>query len=477
VPGSQTNLAWDTLLELSDDARGPLHERLSEALRTAIRSGRLPAGSALPPSRTLAADLACSRWAVTEAYAQLIAEGYLEGRTGSATRVRWAGEPPAADGRAARPAPDRPRFDLTPGLPDLRAFPRERWAAALRSQAARVPFPDLGYPPAGGHPRLRRVLADYLHRVRGAAGTGDDMTITTGVVDGLVRLSTALFTAGIRELAVEDPSEYAGDTMLSRSIGSTGLRIVPIPVDEQGLVVDELVARPALRAALITPAHQFPTGTVLAPGRRAALLEWARRVDGVVLEDDYDAEFRYDRRPVAAMQGMDPSRVCLLGSLSKTLSPALRIGWMVTPPAWTERRRRVAVTPSPSILDQLALAEFIETGAYDRHLRSMRHRYHLRRDALVDALRARLPECRVSGAAAGIHLLLHLGEKADAGAVVARALRLGVAVVSLDGFRVRGNGSDPGLVLSYGNLDDSRLQESVELLAAAVRDGGARRRA
>lgn len=363
---SQTNLVGDLLIDLGRPGDGPLHERVKRALRSAIRSGRVEVGTSLPPSRQLAADLGCSRWAVTEAYGQLVAEGYLEARSGSATRVRWSGD---RDGDAERPAARRvpeARFDLAPGLPDLRAFPRRRWAEAVRAQVTTAAFTEFGYPPPGGHPRLRGLLAEYLGRSRGVSTTAQDVTVCMSVTDGVRRVCHALRTRGITAVGCEEP----GWTRLRQVIAAAGLEPVPVRVDDGGLRVDDLVGHAGLRAVLAAPAHQFPLGTVLVPERRAALLDWARRVDGVVLEDDYDAEFRYDRRPVAALQAMDPSRVVLLKSLSKTLSPALGIGWLVAPPRWTDALHRTDQTAtSPPALDQLAFAALLESGAYDRHLR------------------------------------------------------------------------------------------------------------
>jgi GntR family transcriptional regulator / MocR family aminotransferase len=462
---SQTNLAWDTLLELGEGRDGPLHARLSSALREAIRGRRLPAGSALPPSRALAEDLGCSRWVVTEAYAQLAAEGYLDARVGAGTRVR-----PLGQAAADRPPPEAPpawvpRIDLAPGLPDLRAFPLGRWVSALRSVAATLPYAELGYPDAAGHPRLRQVLAEYLTRVRGALVDPADVTVCRGVADGTGRVCRALRAAGIGAVAVEDPGWHR----LREAAATAGLRVVPTRVDGQGLRVADLDDDPAVRAVIVSPTHQFPTGVVLSAQRRGALLEWARRVDGLILEDDYDAEFRYDRRPVGTMQGTDRSRVVLLGSLSKTLSPALGIGWVATPPAWTQPLRATTGHLGwPSTLDQLAFAAFLQTGAYDRHLRAARKRYRRRRDRLVQALAERLPDARLLGVAAGLHLLVHLDGAVDCAAVVSRAAAGGMRVANLDTYRCRQDAIGPGLVLGYGNLADAQLDEAVALLAATV---------
>ena len=462
---SQTNLAWDTLLELGGGPQGPLHARLSGAIREAIRGGRLPAGGALPPSRELAADLGCSRWVVTEAYAQLVAEGYLEARVGSGTRVRPLGR--AAAGHLAAEAPPAwaPRIDLAPGLPDLRAFPLGRWVAALRSAATTLSYGELGYPDPAGHPRLRQVLAGYLARVRGAQVDPAQVTVCRGVTDGTGRLCQALRAAGITALAVEDPGWHR----LREAAAGAGLRVVPTRVDDQGLRVGDLDHDPAVRAVVVSPTHQFPTGVVLSAERRGALLDWARRVDGLILEDDYDAEFRYDRRPVGTMQGTDRSRVALLGSVSKTLSPALGIGWVVAPPDWVGPLRAAAGQLGwPSTLDQLAFAAFLQAGSYDRHLRAVRKRYRLRRDRLVQTLAERLPGARLLGVAAGLHLLVLLDDAVDCAAVVSRAAAGGMRVANLDTYRCRDDATGPGLVLGYGNLADAQLEEAVSLLATTV---------
>ena len=463
MPVIQTNSAWDVLLDLERPGHGPLHDRVTRALRDAIRDGRIGPGSALPPSRGLAADLGISRWTVTEAYGQLVAEGYLEARTGSATRVRWSRDPVPTGQRAAPLRPEAVRFDMAPGLPDLRAFPRRRWADAIRTEATTIAYAELGYPQPDGHPRLRRLLAEYLRRSRGATATADDVTLCTGVADGARRICHALLASGIDAIGCEDP----GWTRLRDVAHDAGMTVVPIAADNGGLSVDALAGHPGLRAVLATPAHQFPRGAVLTATRRAALLRWARETDGIVLEDDYDAEFRYDRRPVGTLQGMDPERVILLKSLSKTLSPALHIGWMVAPPRWTEAVRGEV----PPTLDQLAFATLLETGAYDRHLRACRRRYRARRDALVRALAAHLPGAVVEGAAAGLHLILRLPfSDVPPGAVVAAADRRGVRVADLASYHATADPTDRGLVLGYGNLADNAVDEAVRRLSAAVHD-------
>ncbi|WP_380169730.1 PLP-dependent aminotransferase family protein [Jannaschia sp. R86511] len=486
--------AQELLVDLSEQGQGPLNERLKRALRAAVRSGRLPVGTVLPPSRRLAEDLGVSRWTVTEAYAQLVAEGYLESRTGSATRVRWSGTGHLGPPSVRLPSAGMVRYDLSPGLPDLRAFPRRAWAKALSGEAQVVPSGELAYPDPAGHPRCRLVLGGYLQRSRGVSLDGAEVQIRTSATAGVRQLCRVLAAAGIREVAVEDP----GWTRLHEVIRGAGLQVVAIPVDEHGLRVDVLSARQTpVRAVVVTPAHQFPQGVVLSPARRGELLAWADRVDGVVVEDDYDAEFRYDRAPVATLQGMRPDRVVLVGSVSKTLSPALRLGWLVGPARWRGGKlerggvagaggaagsgdhdgamladgAEVAVPPT---LDQLALAALIESGAYDRHLRAARRRYRARRDTLVQALGARLPGTTVSGVAAGLHLLLHLpGSPPDgavgpsfASGVAQAAARQDIALVALNRYCIEATGE--ALVIGYGNLADRDVDHSVRLLSAII---------
>ena len=457
-------------LDLALDGPGPLYARLARALREAIRADQLPAGGQLPPSRVLAAELRCSRWVVTEAYAQLATAGYVDGRVGSGTRVRVLDTARMPARAAVRQPAMRPEIDLAPGLPDLRTFPVTRWAAAIRSAAGAMSAGDFGYPDPAGHPALRGLLGDYLARARGAHAGLADVTVSGSATDGIGRICRALRQAGCRAIAVEDPSWHR----IWAVAAAADLEVVPIPVDGQGIQADRLGTGTGLGteagvgAVVVSPAHQFPMGAVLSPARRAVLLAWARRTGGLIIEDDYDAEFRYDGRPAGCLQGTDPSHVALVGSVSKTLSPALGIGWIVTPPSWTASVRppQAAAAPPP-VLDQLAFAAFLRAGSYDRHLRAARRRYRSRRDSLVRELAAQVPGARISGAAAGLHLVLELSDSVDAAAVRARALDCGVRVANLDTYRLKHDGAR-GLVLGYGNLADHEADLAVRTLAAAI---------
>jgi GntR family transcriptional regulator/MocR family aminotransferase len=476
VSDFQTNLAWDTLFEPL--AGGPKHRRLAEQLREAVRTRRIPPGAALPPSRLLAEELGCSRWVVTEAYGQLVAEGYLEARAGSATRVREI----AASQDRVSVLPDRapraagmtrPRHELLPGTPDLGAFPRRAWADAVSRALRTMADAEFSARPRAGHPRLRGVLAEYLRRVRGARVGEDDVVVCRGVTDGIRVVCEALRDSGLRRIGVEEP----GWAQVWQAATRAGLECVPIAVDEQGLRVEELFHHQDLRAVVVAPAHQFPTGAVLDPRRRAALLRWAEAVDGVILEDDYDSEFRYDREPVGVLQGVAPDRVVLHGSVSKTLAPALGLGWLAVPDAWrVPVLSRLAPADAPGVPDQVALAGFIESGSYDRELRRARRRYRARRAELIAVLERRVPGVRVSGAEAGLHLVAGFGGEGDPAwsvRVEREAAALGLRVSPLDFHRGSGPSGERALVLGYGDLPEHAVEELVVLLKAAV-DAAAR---
>jgi GntR family transcriptional regulator / MocR family aminotransferase len=473
VAQTQTNLAWEALFDLTGTRPGPLHVRLTAAIRTAIRAGRLPLGGALPPSRTLAADLNVSRWTVTRAYGQLVTEGYLAGRAGSATRVCWSPEPD--DAPVARAVtPHRPvRYDLAQCAPDFRAFPQAKWIESIRTAAQAAPFDQLGYPEDGGESRLRTVLADHLNRRRGAAAAPGTMTIFTGAGPAMAQLSRALAEDGHTHIGVEDP----GSSRLWQAARSAGLELVPLPVDDDGLVTGELDAHPGLRAVCVGPAHNVASGCVLAPHRRSALLAWARRTGGLIVEDDYDSEFSWDGPALPAMHGTDPDRVALLGSMSRTLTPTVNVGWVVAPRRLVRSVRAAPQAPlGPPALTQLALAHFLESGAYDRHLRASRQRFRARRNALVAALRRELPEYRIRGAEAGLHLLLELPAGTDRAGILAAAARRDMRLCDIDDTRFEPDPDEHRLQVGYGNLADARVGEAVTVLADVIRQAGSRRR-
>ena len=467
----QTNLAWETLFDLSATRTGPLHQRLAEAIRTAIRDGRLPLGAALPPSRVLAADLRVSRWTVTEAYGRLGAEGFVSGRTGSATRVAWS---PAPDERVARSdralahphhlAPSR--YDLSQCTPDYRGFPRRRWAEAIRVAAETVPFDRLGYAEPGGEPRLREVLSSQLERRRGTRVDPALMSVFTGARQSMAALCRALVEDGHRRIAVEDP----GSPGLWEAAQTAGLELVGIPVDGGGAVVDALEQHPDVRLICVGPAHQVVTGAVLTPERRGRLIAWARRVDGLIIEDDYDSEFSYDGPAPPAIHGADPHRVALIGSMSRTMTPTVNVGWIVVPRHLVDAVRaepRLAAT-APA-LSQLALAHFLETGDFDRHLRASRKRLRARRDILLAELARQLPEARLSGHQSGLHFPMDLPEGASATHVLAGAPQRSLALCDVHQMRLHGTLEEGRIQVGYGNLADSVAAEAAGVLAELVR--------
>ncbi|MGQ0840846.1 MocR-like pyridoxine biosynthesis transcription factor PdxR [Actinokineospora sp.] len=464
--------SWSTFRELlipeSDLARSGRGKALEAALRTAIREGRLPQGTRLPSTRDLAGQLGLSRGTVTAGYAQLVAEGYLQARHGSGTTVACTPSPVANRSVPADVVPGW-RFDLRPGLPALGAFPRADWQAASRAGLAALSDDELGYPDPAGLPALRTELAGYLGRVRAVAAA--DVLITHGVAESETLIARVLRDAGHRAIAVEDPTHPGS----AESFAANGLTPVPVPVDEHGLRVD-LLARTGCRVVLVTSAHQFPLGVVLSPERRRALVAWARDRDGLILEDDYDAEHRYDRPAVCSTQVLDSERVVYLGSVSKVLAPALRLGWMVVPPALRDRlvdRKRLSdLGCSP--LPQAALAHLVRSGGYDRHLRRTRLLYRRRRDALLAAVDAELPDWRPHGVAAGLHLVLRLPDGTDDAALQLRLAKRGVNAPALSGYALT-RAPFPGLVVGYAALSPDRLRGAVREMADAVRSRGGRR--
>ncbi|HXC23347.1 MAG TPA: PLP-dependent aminotransferase family protein [Solirubrobacteraceae bacterium] len=451
----------DLHLDLSESAGGSLRARVERALREAVRSGRLVPGSRLPSTRALCAQLGVSRGVVVDAYSQLAAEGYLQTRRGGGTSVAGAAvsvEPSLASVTSAGIV----RHDLNPYRPALDGFPRAVWLSALTRVLRDVPDERLAYPDPAGTPELRASLAAYLGRARGVRATPEQIVITGGTRQGVELLWSVLVADGARRVAVEQP----GWRGMSETAADAGLLTLPLPVDGHGLVVEGLWHE-QVDAVALAPAHQFPTGAVLSATRRLALVEWARTHDTLIVEDDYDAEYRYDRQPIGSLQGLAPEHVAYAGSTSKTLAPAMRLGWLVLAPRLAEqvavRQRRRGSMPSP--LNQLALSDLIERGELDRHLRRQRRRYSHRREALLAALARKLPKTSVSGAAAGLYVVVGLPEGVSEQAALDAARSRGIAIE-------RVGGSSPALVLGYANLADAAVIPAVEALAASLREAG-----
>jgi len=449
----------DVLIRL--DRSQPLRVQLESALRDSIRTGQLAPGERLPSSRALATHLQVSRGLVQEAFAQLRAEGYLTTRTGSATRVADVPSTPATPpGPPSDRAAPRLLADFRAGVPDLGSFPRADWAWAQREAAKTASTADLGYGDPQGAAELREVLAAYLRRVRGASADPKDLVICSGFAQGLI---LALHATGVHRVAFEDPGY---DAELLAVADWLGVEAVPVPVDDQGIDVDALRASGA-GAAVLTPAHQWPTGVVLSPARRQAVAS----AGPFIIEDDYDAEFRYDRDPVGVLQGLASDHVLLTGTVSKSLAPGIRLGWILCPPTLTEKvtsLKAILDRGSPH-LDQLALAALLRSGRYDRHLRRMRALYAARRITLVHTLAAHAPTVRLSGLEAGFHAVAHLPDHLSEADVVEGARARGVALYGMSTHRSDGATSPPQLVLGFGNLTEHAIRETVPLIADLFR--------
>jgi GntR family transcriptional regulator/MocR family aminotransferase len=455
-------VAIDSASWLSLDRRAgeTLRAALGRTIREAILGGALRPGVRLPSSRALAAELGVSRGVVTDAYGQLEAQGFLVSRTKAAPVVAEIARP-APSVNQLEADPKAPRHDFIPTTPDVTLFPSRQWSSALHDAWRKASVSSFDYGDPRGERELREVLADHLGRTRGVVADPARILVVQGVAQGMDLLARVLAERGARRIVVEDPSL---DSQPRRFRGH-GLEVAGQVVDSEGLLVDGLRGD----AVVVTPAHQFPTGAVLSGGRRRALLAWAIRQRGLVIEDDYDAEFRYDREPVRALQGLYPDRVAYLGTASKSLAPALRLGWLVVPAELADdavRVKHLLDVCSPPVT-QLALAHFVRSGEYDRQVRRARTIYRRRRDALLAALDRKLPGFEIEGIAAGIHVVLRLPPGVDDRLVASEAERDGVRVVPLSTYRLN-RSQEGGLVLGYGRIHEDALDAAVSALAHAV---------
>ena len=480
-------------VDLHLDRTGPrVRASLEAQLREAVRSGRLAPGLRLPSSRSLAADLGVARNTVVDVYGQLVAEGWLVARQGSVTRV--ADRAPAAEaGPAPAGAARRLRYDLRPGSPDVAAFPRSRWLAAARRALNAAPAEAFGNAPdARGRPELHQALAGYLARARGVRVSPDRIVVCSGFTQGLGLICQVLRARGAATLA----AEAYGLAHLRGIAAGHGLRLRMLPVDDGGAVLDRpgallsgglagagrvadtggLADARGLAdadAALLTPAHQFPLGGVLGPRRRAQAIEWAAQTGGLLIEDDYDGEFRYDRQPVGAMQAHAPEHVIYAGTASKSLAPGLRLGWLVVPAHLVDEvaAAKARTDRHSSSFDQLTLAEFLNSGAYDRQVRRSRLAYRRRRDHLVAAVRRHVPQARVTGIAAGLHALLELPPGLDEDEIIARAAaRHDLALEGLSAYCAESGPHRPALVIGYATPPEHAFTGAVARLMAVLTD-------
>jgi GntR family transcriptional regulator/MocR family aminotransferase len=463
-PGSR-DLHLDLRETITPGVRGA-RELLLTALRDAVRSGRLAAGTMLPPSRSLAADLGLARNTVAEAYAELVAEGWLASRQGAGT---WVVNTSAAP-RPARPRGVRvvPRHNLLPGNPDVSEFPRAEWAAATRRALTNAPTEALRMGDPRGRPELRDALAEYLSRARGVRTSPDSIVICAGVRHGVELLGRVFGTE--RPIAVE----AYGLFIFRDALAAMGISTVPIGLDDDGAVVKQL-DQLDVPAVLLTPAHHNPYGMTLHPSRRTAVVDWAQRTDGYVIDDDYDGEFRYDRQPIGALQALSPERVVYLGSVSKSLSPVMRLGWMALP---TDLVDAVVAAEGGwqfyvDGIAQLTMAEFISSGSYDKHIRRMRIRYRRRRDQVVQALSS--DDITVRGLNAGLNLTLTLPDGAER-EVLQRAGEAGIALQGLSIMRHPQAGPEvaqaDGVVIGFGTPPDHAFAAALDALRAVLRASG-----
>lgn len=470
----------DLLVTLDREA-GAVGSQIQDQLRSAIRDQRLGSGERLPSTRRLAELLGVSRGTVVDAYEQLLAEGYVESVVGSGTRVAAI---QSSSGRSPGETAPGPLQEKTPpsrlveinfeyGVPDLGSVPLTDWTWAISEATHTLPTAELGDEDLAGSSHLRAVVTAYHRRVRSGCAGLDDAVIVSGFRQGLTFALATLARHGIRRIGLENPGPREHDVIARRA----GVDVVPVPVDGLGLDVDRLRASGA-RAVLVTPAHQCPTGVALDPSRRRELIAWADEVDGVILEDDYDAEFRYDRQPIGSLQGLHSDRVIALGSVSKTLAPAIRLGWVLAPPRFIAgiiEEKRLSSRGAPG-LDQEALALLMESGRFDRHLRRMREVYRARRDALASEVELHFGPGRLRGLLAGCHVLLSLPDESSERAVAARAATMGVRVNPLGHYRLTSTNTEaespalpPALVLGFGNTTDDQIRRGIRAIADAVR--------
>jgi GntR family transcriptional regulator/MocR family aminotransferase len=465
MPPEQSNgFPPDLLIGIDRSARRGLRAQLEAGLRGAIQEGRLATGTLLPPTRVLAGDLGVARSVVVEAYGQLAAEGYLSARQGSGTRVREVAHARSRPRRAARADPGPVVARFVSGVPDPATFPRRSWGRHYRAVLDSTPDPQFSYPDPQGARELRRALAGYLGRVRGVVADPSRLLVCAGFAQALAVTCRVLRARGVERLGIEDPCFGFHREMVLNA----GLEAVPIPVDDDGLRVGELRFAD-VGAVFVSPAHSYPLGAVLSPARRVELVAWARERDAFVIEDDYDAEFRYDRTPVGALQGLAPERVLYGGSTSKTLSPLLRLGWLAAPAELIDelRREKFLDDMASGLFEQLALARFVESGDLARHLRRVRPLYRRRRDTLVAALARWLPEARPRGVAAGLHLYVELPEGVGEAALAHAARERGVHIEEASWHWADRRPPLPGAILGYASLSEGAIERGVEALGAA----------
>ncbi|MCI2417110.1 PLP-dependent aminotransferase family protein [Saccharopolyspora sp. K220] len=457
---------WSTSLDLHLDWVGrPDSRKLAESLRTAIRDGRLPAGSRIPSTRALAHDLGVARGTVTRAYNQLVTEGFLLSRQGAPTTVAERLASPDPVTLPARPQTPAARWDFRPGRPDLSSFPRRDWLAASRRALQTTEPGDLDYGDPQGHPALREALTDYLARVRAVATAAERIIICNGYTQALSLLSKALYDQGLDVIDFEDPSL----PHLRAIPASLGMAVRGVPVDRDGIDI----TRQHSRAVVVTPAHQFPLGITMSSARRMELVQLAKAEDRLIIEDDYDGEFRFDRQPIGSLQGMAPNHIAYAGTASKTLAPALRLAWLALPPRLVEPVRTLKQHSGlhAPLFEQLALAELIRSGAYDQHVRRSRAVYRKRRELLRDALNDMRANHRPypAGISAGLHITLQLDpEGPTEREVLIRARKHSVELEVLGPYWATPGEHPPGVVIGYAAPAEHAFRPALQALVAVL---------
>ena len=465
---------WSALLTGSTGQRVS-RRRLENEIRAGILSGQLAPGMRLPSTRHLATDLGVSRGTVVETYAQLVAEGWLVARVGSGTTVTTPGELWGIDPvERLRPQP-RAAIDLRFQANDAGGFPLNPWLRATRRAAADPDFTSADHRAPQGSPALREELCSYLGRTRGVRTTPENIIVTTGFIQSLGLISEVLARLGKSKLAVEDPSF----PFLRAVATAHGQDVVGVPVDEDGMAT-ELLDTPRLQAlppsgVMLSPARHFPLGANLSPERRLHIVEWAQAHDAYIIEDDYDGEFRFDRRPVGSLQGLDPQRVIYAGTSSKTLGHGLRLGWVAAPPELTPALvwAKQLADGFTGLLPQLALLEMLRDGSFARHVRGRKVTFRQRRDVLRSAIEERVPSVRVRGISAGLNAVLQLPEGVDERAVLYTLADRGVLLSGLarDGYWMQPGPHPASLLLNFAIPSDAHFRRGVEILRETLHDG------
>jgi GntR family transcriptional regulator / MocR family aminotransferase len=461
----ETSQPINVLVSVARNGPRTLGAQIEDQLRRAVRDGSLKAGVRIPSTRDLARQLDVSRRVVVDAYAQLAAEGYLVLRQGARPKISEAARPAETSPEAAVLSAPVSRFDFRPRAPDVSSFPRAAWLRSLRDAVASIADADLLYGDPGGVAALRSSLAEYLGRVRGVVADPTCVVVTSGYSQGQGIVCRVLKARGATRIAFENPSHPEQRRIAS----AAGLEIVPVGVDEGGVRVEEL-KRADPDAVVLTPAHQHPTGAVLAGDRRPALLAWLRERDAIAIEDDYDAEYRYDRAAVGALQGLEPHRIVYAGSVSKTLAPALRLGWLVVPAQLLDAviDEKDLTDCGTARIEQLAFANFLSRGELDRHLRRMRAEYRRRRDRLVEAVEEVLPDAKVQGIAAGLHATVELPDEHDERAILEETHARRIDLTTMGEFWIGPTGGPPTLLVGFGQIPEPAIRTAVSELGQAV---------